>query len=72
METLIILIVLALLGSWVYNAGHASGKRVGSRKGYGVGFDRGRRSKGQNGCLVIIIAAGVTIAAATAALASLL
>ena len=33
METLIVLAVLASLGSWVYK----EGKKLGSRKGYGAG-----------------------------------
>ena len=63
LETIIVVgIVLVIFGS-IFNAG----KREGSRKGYGVGFDRGRRSK--SGCLVIIATTGFAVAAASAALA---
>lgn len=55
-----VVVVLAVIGlayNWIYNAGHRSGKREGSRKGYGVGFDRGRRSRGQGGCLSVLLIA---------------
>ena len=38
METLILLGILVGVGYWIYMAG----KRTGSRKGYQVGFRRGR------------------------------
>jgi len=30
---------------WFWNTAYRSGKRVGSRKGYGVGYSRGRRRR---------------------------
>jgi hypothetical protein len=50
--TIFVIVVILVIIGWIYNAGHKSGKREGSRKGYGVGFDRGRRSK--SGCLVVL------------------
>ena len=41
MEALLILGVLIAIGYALYR----SGKRVGSRKGYNVGFSRGRRRR---------------------------
>lgn len=58
--TILVVIVVVLLLVW--GAAHRQGKREGSRKGYGVGFDRGRRSKGKNGCLVILASAVATLA----------
>jgi hypothetical protein len=69
--TIIIIVVIIGIVGWVYNAGHKTGKREGSRKGYGVGFDRGRRSLGgQNGC-AIILAVGAAATIGTIALAIL-
>ena len=50
------LIVLGVILVGVYNAGFGSGKRLGSRKGYGVGFDRGGRAHNSTGCLVAVLA----------------
>lgn len=57
METIgfIVLIIVALA---IWNAAYKSGKREGSRKGYGVGFNRGRRSKPSTGCLVLFLVLG--------------
>ena len=41
MEGLIVIAILASIGYWIYS----SGKRTGSRKGYNVGFRRGRRRR---------------------------
>ena len=41
MENLIGLAVLAAIGWWLYKRG----KRIGSRKGYGVGRSRSRRKR---------------------------
>ena len=41
MEGLIVIAILASIGCWIYG----SGKRTGSRKGYNVGFHRGRRRR---------------------------
>ena len=51
LEAIIFIGVLVAIAYIIYK----SGKREGSRKGYGVGFDRGRKSKGQSGCLLVII-----------------
>jgi hypothetical protein len=71
LESLIGLVILLLIVGWIYSAGHKRGKREGSRKGYGVGFDRGRRAK-SSGCLVLVVVAGLALAATTAVLACLL
>jgi hypothetical protein len=60
------LIVLGAIVVGVYNAGFGSGKRLGSRKGYGVGFDRGQRAHNSSGCLVVVLAGLVCALAATA------
>lgn len=46
-------VILLFLVLFVWSAKYifAAGKREGSRKGYGVGFDRGRRSAG---CLILL------------------
>jgi hypothetical protein len=67
--TIIVIVVILVIVGWIYNAGHKSGKREGSIKVYGVGFDRGRRSKGQSGCLVVLLVLGLALAASAAALA---
>ncbi len=41
METLIMIAIVAAIGCWTYK----SGKRIGSHKGYHVGFRRGRRHR---------------------------
>ena len=41
METLIVITVAVAILCWTYK----SGKRIGSRKGYHVGFRRGRRRR---------------------------
>lgn len=38
-ETIIVVIVVVGFGTWIYR----EGKRLGSRKAYGVGLHRGRR-----------------------------
>ena len=53
------MVLLLLLGFafWFAQAAYKSGKREGSRKGYGVGYDRGRRHSSSNGgCLAIVLA----------------
>ena len=52
MDTLIgMLIVLGAI-AWVWNSAYSSGKREGSRKGYGVGYARGKRGRSQSDCFV--------------------
>lgn len=46
------LFILGLIVAAIYAWGHTAGKREGSRKGYGVGFDRGRRGREGSGCFV--------------------
>jgi hypothetical protein len=41
MEGLIVIAIVASIGYWIFS----SGKRTGSRKGYNVGFHRGRRRR---------------------------
>ncbi len=63
------LLVLAFVLFAIYNAGFKSGKQLGSRKGYGVGFDRGRRGRNSSGCLVFVLAGlGAVVAAAALAM----
>lgn len=46
----------------VYQSAFVSGKRIGSRKAYGVGYSRGlRKSRKNEGCLVIIVATLIVI-----------
>ena len=66
MEAIVVIIILLLIAGAIFKAG----KRLGSRKGYGVGFARGRRSK--SGCLVVVMAAGLALAGATVAVAKVL
>jgi hypothetical protein len=61
--------VFLVITGWIYNAGHKTGKREGSRKGYGVGLDRGRRTRGQAGCLTIFLVFGLLLAITAVALA---
>lgn len=70
MEWICGIVAVLVVGSLVYNAAYKEGKREGSRKGYGVGYSRGRRSKGNDGCLlmllvgtVILLAIGLSISA---------
>lgn len=72
MEGIVVLIVILAIAGWLYSSGHKAGKREGSRKGYGVGFDRGRRSrKNQSGCMIVIVVVGLIASAASVALAYL-
>ncbi len=66
MEWLIILGLLVALGVG-YDAAYRSGKQVGSRKAYGVGYARGRRAANQGGCLVLLLA-GLALMGVTAVL----
>ena len=67
METVVVIVVILAIVGWVYAVGHKAGKREGSRKGYGVGFDRGRRTRSKSGCLIIV--AGLALAAGSLAIA---
>jgi hypothetical protein len=58
-----------LILAWLYGIGYRSGKREGSRKGYGVGLARGRRRRGQDGCLVLVVAGLVLLGLAAVLLA---
>jgi hypothetical protein len=68
MECIGLLIIIGV-GFAIYQAIYMAGKRDGSRKGYGVGFDRGRKS-GKGGCLffmtLLIAAVFVALRAVTA------
>jgi hypothetical protein len=64
MELLGLLVILVIV-AMVWKAAFSSGKRLGSRKGYGVGFDRGRRGRhDSSGCLVVFIVVGLALGAA--------
>ena len=69
MELLVVVVIVAAIGAWIYSSGHKSGKREGSRKGYGVGFDRGKKSRGNGSGCLLVLAAGIMAAVGTAALA---
>ena len=64
-------LILLVFAAWVFNVAFMAGKREGSRKGYGVGFSRGRRSRGQTGCLVVMVTIGVLAIAVSKAVAHL-
>lgn len=49
---------------WIASSAYRVGKREGSRKGYGVGFDRGRRAARNSGCLVAVVVLPLGLAAA--------
>jgi hypothetical protein len=59
---LLILLIIAAIGYFLYQSGFKSGKHLGSRKAYGVGYARGRKSNGQNGCLIIFVLIGLSVA----------
>jgi len=52
MGELLGLLVLGGIVALIWNAACSSGKHAGSQKGYGVGFDRGRRGRGGSACFV--------------------
>lgn len=64
MLTILIVIFVAIV---VYQSAFADGKRIGSRKGYGVGFDRGSRNK--SGCLFAVIGFVLVIGTVASAIA---
>lgn len=70
MDSLLLLAVIIVAG-YLVNEAYKSGKREGSRKGYGVGFDRGRKSKSE-GCLLLVLVTGLAISAGGVALTSLI
>jgi hypothetical protein len=72
MEVLGLIIVVVIVIALAHQIGHAEGKRLGFRKGFGVGYDRGSRLKAGQGCLIVILAAGIITLAVAAALACLL
>jgi hypothetical protein len=51
----VLLVIAAALWSLAHQSGYRGGKRDGSRKAYGVGFDRSRRSRSpaQGGCVLL-------------------
>lgn len=57
MDGIIGLIVLLFIAAAIYQVAFKAGKREGSRKGYGVGFARGRRGK-SGGCFIASAAFG--------------
>lgn len=62
MKTFIVVVLIVVGICWIYSTAFDSGKKLGSRKGYGVGYDRGR---GSGGCLfVLMLTVGIVIAAA--------
>jgi hypothetical protein len=64
------LLVFGIVVYAVYQSAFASGKRIGSRKGYGVGYSRGlRKSRKNEGCLVMIVAALIVVGTITVAVA---
>jgi hypothetical protein len=67
METIGGLIILGIVAFVIYSAGHGAGhkegKRLGSRKAYGVGFSRGSRSHGGGGGCLLFVTAGLGVIA---------
>jgi len=61
----IIIIVAMIVFIYAYNAG----KREGSRKGYGVGYSRGRRAG--SGCLIVLFLGVLSLAAVARAVAAI-
>ncbi len=72
MDNLIGVLILLGLLSWICNSAYSSGKREGSRKGFGVGYARGRQRRPPSGCLIISIAIATLAISAGAIAASLL
>jgi hypothetical protein len=70
MEGLLLILVLAWFVGWIYENGYARAKRVGSRKGYGVGYHRGRRHADPSGCL-LFVAAILALGGATIVMAAI-
>jgi hypothetical protein len=54
MEVLVVLVML-VGGFLIYGLAYKAGKREGSRKGYGVGFARGKRSAKPSGCALVVL-----------------
>ena len=61
------LVIIVAIIVFVY--AYSAGKREGSRKGYGVGFSRGRRSGW--GCLVVLVVGALAIFTVAKAVAAL-
>lgn len=61
-------IVVIFVAYFVYDLAYKRGKREGSKKGYGVGFDRGKKST-SGGCLVILLSFGVILFTGTIVIA---
>jgi hypothetical protein len=66
---IVIVVILLAVARWFWFAGHRQGKRMGSRKGFGVGFDRAKRLRGQQGCLGALMIVGLAVVASVAAMA---
>ena len=66
MEAIIAILVPLFIVGAIDNAGYKGRKREGSRKGFGVGYDRGRRA-GNQGRLVMIALLGLALTATTVA-----
>ena len=54
MDPFVVVLIIGAVALWVYSTVFKSGKREGSRKGYGVGFDRGRKLS-SSGCLIFMV-----------------
>jgi hypothetical protein len=65
------LLVLLVLGYLIYHSAYKAGKREGSRKGYGVGFARGRQSRNE-GCPLTAMFVLLIFLLASKAVASLI
>ena len=52
MSELIGLALVVGLAAWLWSTAYSSGKREGSRKGYGVGYARGKRGRSRSDCFV--------------------
>lgn len=52
MDSALGLLLIGFVVWWIYQRGHGDGKRLGSRKAYGVGLAKGRRGRGGDACFV--------------------
>ena len=59
-----LIMIVVFIAAWAWEAGYRAGKREGSRKAYGVGWERGRQAAqtGQSGCLVAFLAVALAVA----------
>lgn len=69
--TFIGMLVALWIAGAIFNVAYRSGKREGSRKAYGVGFNHGRRHRSQQGCGFFVLVFGIMMALASIAFAAI-